>query len=148
MSATNATPVITLEQRRNLLYIHCPTVIVLNEMKRFLTFIRPVREETKYGKPIWTQQQELCYQVLDDPFILSCSAGFLYSLVEAFNDRYDLKISRTMCKRVRENTQPDWSQLDSSVVFRPKQREVLEKMIAADRGRIISSSYHRTLHLI
>jgi len=129
-------PVIILEQRRNTLYVHCPTVIALDGMKRFLTFIRPVKVKSG-GRYVTEHRCEPCFRANDNPFILECSAGFLSMIVGAFNDRYDFKIMRTMSRRVRENTEPDWSKLDSSVVFRPRQREALERMIATDRGKII-----------
>jgi len=132
----NATPVIILEQRSNTLYIHCPTVLALDGMKRFLTFIRPVKVKSG-GRYVTEPRSEPCFKVNDNPFILECSAGFLSMIVGAFNDRYDFKIMRSMSRRVRENTEPDWSQRDSSVAFRARQREAIERMIGSDRGRII-----------
>jgi superfamily II DNA or RNA helicase len=129
--------VFALELRDNRMYIHCPSLRALEEMKRFLTFTR------------WTFQRypgrrknmpvvEPCYTPLDvDPFLLSCPAGFYSAVVKKFNKNYGFSVTKQRTPRITENTVPDWSLLPEDVVFRHGQRELLEKICLSDRGSIL-----------
>jgi superfamily II DNA or RNA helicase len=58
-------------------------------------------------------------------------------LIAEFGDACDFKISKRPIARLEQNCTPDWSKLDPDVQFRAGQREILEKMFEADRGRVI-----------
>ena len=122
------TPCIALEQKDNLLFVRSPNMRVFNEVCAFLTFTRTVREK-KEGRFIFSYSDERCFEPsLNDPFVIICPAGFKDMLIRRFNEECHFTLSCRRDRRIVENTKPDWSLLDPSVVFRSGQREILEKM--------------------
>jgi superfamily II DNA or RNA helicase len=58
-------------------------------------------------------------------------------LLQEFANTCDFRILSDSVPRLVERCVPDWSRLDPNVRFRANQKEILEAMFAADRGRIV-----------
>jgi superfamily II DNA or RNA helicase len=63
--------------------------------------------------------------------------GFWEPLIKEFRRKYDIKLIENRPARIQQNCIPDWSRLDPKIQFRANQREILEAMFAADRGRVV-----------
>jgi len=127
---------LTLEQRANRLIVYCPNQTAITDITSFLTFKRPTADRSR-GQVQWKEVAEPCYKRTDLYNAIECPMGFWQPIIDKFRKRYDIKLIENRPKRIQENCIPDWSRLDPNVQFRAGQREVLEKMLEADRGRII-----------
>jgi superfamily II DNA or RNA helicase len=127
---------IELEQRSNRLIVYCPTLVAVNEMTAFLTFRRKIMERVR-GKTNITYVNEPCYKPTTAWNAVECPMGFQYMIIEKFRSQYDIAVSGYRAERLTKNCVPDWTRLDPNIQFRANQREILEKMVEADRGRII-----------
>jgi superfamily II DNA or RNA helicase len=130
---------IELEHRENRMIIYCPSQIAVDQVKTFLTFNRTCAKIDRNSKSGFQfhATPEPCYKATNLWNAISCPAGFEYLLIKKFRSVYDFKISKRPNPRLEQNCKPDWSRLDPNVQFRAKQREILETMLAAERGRIV-----------
>jgi len=127
---------LTLEQRKNRCLVYCPNQSAVDAVTSFLTFHRTTAER-RMGKIQWTSVPEACYKRTSLWNAVECPMGFWEPLIKEFRRKYDIKLIENRSARIQQNCTPDWSRLDPSVQFRANQREILEAMFAADRGRII-----------
>ena len=81
---------------------------------------------------------EPCYKRTNLWNAVECPMGFWQPLIDRFRTQYDIKLIENPVPRIQKNCTPDWSRLDPNVQFRSNQREILEAMLAADRGRIVT----------
>ena len=127
---------LTLEQRANRLIVYCPNQSAINAITDFLTFNRTITERQR-GQVEWKSVKEACYKRTNLWNAIECPMGFWRPLIDKFRKSYDIKLIENRPERIQKNCTPDWSRLDPNVQFRANQREILEKMFNADRGRII-----------
>jgi superfamily II DNA or RNA helicase len=128
--------VLTLEQRANRCIVYCPNQSAVDAVTSFLTFKRPLAERT-LGQVQWKTVDEPCYHRTNLWNAVECPMGFWHSLISTFRRRYDINLLEKRPRRIEENCIPDWSRLAPNLQFRVNQREILEAMFAADRGRVI-----------
>jgi superfamily II DNA or RNA helicase len=130
---------IELEHRDNRMVVYCPSQVALKEVKEFLTFKRIVSRPKAYAKSGFEfhNSPEACYKLTNQWNAIICPTGFEHLLIKRFSKSYDFRISKRPNARLEANCKPDWSRLDPNIRFRSNQREILEAMLAADRGRII-----------
>jgi superfamily II DNA or RNA helicase len=139
-SSQPAVPVIEIEQRENRIVVTCPNRVILENLLDFLTFKRRVTKTIRSGRYAnmkFVYQKEPCYQRTNLWNAITCPAGFQHMIIEEFGKMCDFRVLTSPVPRLIKNCVPDWSRLDPNVKFRSNQREILEKMLAADRGRII-----------
>jgi superfamily II DNA or RNA helicase len=158
-------PTVILEQRHNRLFIYCPNNSTVEKVKKFLTFHRSIMAVKPVDPPIYIPQQllpfakarqqtvgwktgrkklqrilttEPCYKLTNQPLAIDCPVGFRRLLVKQFAEQFDLKRRDLIPPDwLTHNTTPDWSNLDPNTVFRQGQKEILEKLVENQRGRII-----------
>jgi superfamily II DNA or RNA helicase len=135
-----------LETRRNLLYVHCPDAASVIEIKGLLTFNRLVGERAvKFVNNRWATVSsvrsvpERCYRQTTDPLILECSAGFQSYLIDNALT-YRLIGRDTTPKQEQYDKTCNWDRLAKNIQFRGQQREILEKIVTAPRGRIVAAT--------
>jgi superfamily II DNA or RNA helicase len=133
---TAPAPVMELEQRENRLIVYCPTQALLKAVTDFLMFKRLTKKYIQ-RRLQFVYQYEPCYKRTNMWSAVVCSAGFQHLLIERFRHECDFRISKRPIPRLEQNCAPDWSRLDPGVQFRANQREMLEAMLQADRGRIV-----------
>ena len=123
------TPTVFMQEQAGELWIRCPTLLAYHTITNFLTFHRKIGT----GR---SRCPEYCYHPWPGvPFGLVCSPGFREMMFEHFEKKFAFRYQVES-----QEPQPATSiasETISSISFRPGQKEILEKMFANDRGRIL-----------